>query len=337
MQYAPIVIPTLNRFDKLKKCLDSLQNNTHADESDVFIFVDYPPSEKYVLGYHKIKDYLTTEQFAFKSLNVVYRDHNFGANQNILEAYKEVFDQYDRLIVSEDDNVFAPNFLDYMNKCLDKFNDNNHVLGICGYSYPIEWEDDNATIVTPQSFFSCWGFGIWRQKEKTLRESLNVKSFRDMLNDKKFISNLRRNTPKNYCYLLIQCLKNHSELTDIVRSLYMLKTNCFCIMPKTSLVKNTGWDGSGIHGASFIDSNEGYDKQEISNNKNYDVLLPSKLDRNDVNEKKLNELYAPSKKLLWACNLIYRIILILGINRFFCWYDQHEGYKLMKKIANKII
>ena len=38
MKYAPIVIPTLNRYDKLEKCLESLSLNSGASHTDVYIF-----------------------------------------------------------------------------------------------------------------------------------------------------------------------------------------------------------------------------------------------------------------------------------------------------------
>ena len=54
MKYAPIYIPTLNRFGHLKKCLESLMANSWASKTDVFIALDFPPSEKYKEGWLKV-------------------------------------------------------------------------------------------------------------------------------------------------------------------------------------------------------------------------------------------------------------------------------------------
>ena len=57
-QYAPVWIPTLNRFEHFKRCLESLERCTGADKTDVYVGLDYPPSDKYVEGWKKIDAYL---------------------------------------------------------------------------------------------------------------------------------------------------------------------------------------------------------------------------------------------------------------------------------------
>lgn len=54
--YYPIVIPTLNRYEHFKKCVESLARNTHADKTELIVGLDYPPSDKYMEGYLKIKN-----------------------------------------------------------------------------------------------------------------------------------------------------------------------------------------------------------------------------------------------------------------------------------------
>ena len=39
---APILIPTLCRYEHFVKCIQSLKENTLANESDLFIALDYP-------------------------------------------------------------------------------------------------------------------------------------------------------------------------------------------------------------------------------------------------------------------------------------------------------
>lgn len=51
--YAPVLIPTLCRSEHFIRCIESLKRNTWAQYTDVFIGLDYPPSEKYFDGYCK--------------------------------------------------------------------------------------------------------------------------------------------------------------------------------------------------------------------------------------------------------------------------------------------
>jgi glycosyltransferase involved in cell wall biosynthesis len=46
-QYAPVVIPTLNRYDHFKACLESLEKCRGVDKTDVYVVLDFSPSEEY--------------------------------------------------------------------------------------------------------------------------------------------------------------------------------------------------------------------------------------------------------------------------------------------------
>ena len=58
MTYYPVIIPTLNRYEHFKNCVESLSNNLYANETELVVGLDYPPSEKYIDGWKKIKDYI---------------------------------------------------------------------------------------------------------------------------------------------------------------------------------------------------------------------------------------------------------------------------------------
>lgn len=42
MNYAPILLPTLCRYEPLVRCIDSLRRNAWADRTDLVIALDYP-------------------------------------------------------------------------------------------------------------------------------------------------------------------------------------------------------------------------------------------------------------------------------------------------------
>ena len=51
MKYAPVIIPTMNRYNHFYACLESLERCTGSEHTDVYVALDYPPSEKYVDGW----------------------------------------------------------------------------------------------------------------------------------------------------------------------------------------------------------------------------------------------------------------------------------------------
>ena len=78
--YAPVIIPTLNRYEHFIKCLESLEKCTGAEKTDVYVGLDYPPSEKYEIGWKRIDDYLAEKELSngFNKLIVFRRKENCG-------------------------------------------------------------------------------------------------------------------------------------------------------------------------------------------------------------------------------------------------------------------
>ena len=59
-KFAPVIIPTLNRYDHFHRLVESLSKSPEAKETELVIGLDYPPSEKYMDGFCKIRDYIPT-------------------------------------------------------------------------------------------------------------------------------------------------------------------------------------------------------------------------------------------------------------------------------------
>ena len=189
MIYAPVIIPTINRHAHLKKCLESLSNCKWADMTDVFVAVDYPNADTYWDGYRLVCEYLSNcKGLGFKSFKVIYRKENLFCTSkgNMGTLREDVFKEYDRVIETEDDNVFSPNFLVYMNKGLEKFENDNKVLAINGYKhfYPIKIRDN--TFFRQNVDFSAWGCGFWREKYRTMIEPLSTDYFKNKLSFSNF-------------------------------------------------------------------------------------------------------------------------------------------------------
>lgn len=242
-QFAPVLIPTLNRYEHFHRCVESLSKCTHADKTDLYIALDYPANDSHWEGYNKIKEYLN-EISGFKSLNIIQRDKNFGATQNIIDAREQVFQKYDRIILSEDDNEFAPNFLDYINKGLDKFENDHSVLAICGFSYPIKIPKSYNYNHYFSKVFSAWGYGIWKSKYDDIDWSIN--------NIKKFLKNpfniwKIKYVPYDLLFGLFHIIKTGIITGDRVFAFNNFLHNTYSVFPTISTVKNWGNDGSGIH------------------------------------------------------------------------------------------
>ena len=79
--YAPIKITTLYRYEHFKKCIESLSRCTGANQTELFIGLDYPAKEEHRSGYNQISNYVDTIQ-GFKEVHVFRRKVNYGPLKN---------------------------------------------------------------------------------------------------------------------------------------------------------------------------------------------------------------------------------------------------------------
>ena len=243
--FRPVIIPTLNRYDHLRKCVESLARCTYADKTDLIIGFDYPPSEKYVDGWEKIKAYLPTIT-GFKSVTILEESKNIGAanNGNKLRQYVKDLG-YDAFIITEDDNVFSPNFLEYVNWGLTTFKDDKSILAICGFKRVDVSSLKNNVYKFPR--FVAWGFGMWFDRREKLEQ------FRDAETQREFI----RKCPMSAIFsdrifgvsIIIGMLHAKQVYWDALPFMLPIEQQ-YCLFPKKSMVRNEGFDGSGIHGGN---------------------------------------------------------------------------------------
>ena len=163
---APIIIPTLNRYEHFKNCVESLKKDKLASQTELIIGLDYPPSEKYVNGYNSIKDYIPTI-CGFKEVIVLESKTNLGPIENVNRLKEYVKNKnYDSYIFTEDDNVFSSCFLQFINDALNKYRFDRNILSISGYSHKECYSFPSRFYFT---YDSCaWGLGCWINKENAL-------------------------------------------------------------------------------------------------------------------------------------------------------------------------
>jgi GT2 family glycosyltransferase len=142
MSNAPILLFTYKRLATLKQTVAALQNNPMAKESDLFIFSDGAKYESDEIIVAQIRDYLN-EISGFKSLKIIKAEKNKGLANSIIDGVTQVMELYEHVIVLEDDLITTPNFLDFMNSCLNKYRASEEVFSISGYSFNLGKEPGN--------------------------------------------------------------------------------------------------------------------------------------------------------------------------------------------------
>ena len=272
MIYAPVIIPTLNRYEHLKNCLESLSKCSGAENTEVYIGLDYPSRSEHLSGYKKIRDYLDNcGDLGFKKLTVIKRERNYGlgANGNYASLKDMIQKEHDCYISTEDDNIFAPNFLEFMNLCLCRYKDDLTISSVCGYNPSNVYKNKYEVLLTP--FVTAWCMGHWTLKEK----DYSVK-YMDVENVFKHITKRLKIwfvSPILYrmmCHMIL----HHKRFGDVCSSIYNIIHNQYQVRPSCNLVINNGFDGSGTNCEDTTTTNK--INQTISQEKHYPSIETEK-------------------------------------------------------------
>jgi hypothetical protein len=156
---APIVLFAYARPDHTRRTLEALAANQLAAKSDLIVYADAARTDREVEAVNAVR-VLIRRISGFRSVTLIERNENYGLARNIIEGVSEVLSQHDCIIVLEDDMLTSPFFLDYMNEALDRFANDERVVSIHGYVFPVSGP-------LPEAFFligaDCWGWATWRR------------------------------------------------------------------------------------------------------------------------------------------------------------------------------
>ena len=250
----PLAIFAYKRPAHLQKVLEATLQMKDFSAIKPHIFIDGPrnPNEmKLVIETREV-----AEQFALETGGTVTCSlENRGLSESIIGGVNSIFENYDSIIVLEDDLVGAKHFLEYSLNGLETYAREDQVSSIHGYL---------PNIVSPrdQPFFrrgaDCWGWSTWKDRWQSTEWNSNV--LLAALRNGKLERKLNLNGA--YCYSCM--LERHAAGTidswAIRWHVSMFLQNRLALYPSHSLIENIGFDGSGRHGGS----NRFYDTQAIN-------------------------------------------------------------------------
>lgn len=327
----PVLIPTLCRYEHLKKCIGSLALNSYAKFVDVYVALDFPVTEKHRKGYDKITEYLYGNFSEFASFTVIKRKHNYGSLDNTYALIDEILEKYDKFIFTEDDNEFAPNFLEYMFKSMNYFENDPKVLAVTGYSYPISYHTNNhGNVIMENAIFNMWGTGFWKSKYLKIKKAIHdekklLKDFSNNIKNYQFSeyrridyincavgSDINDKDVWNNCRML-------TNITDMSLGIYMPVSKMYLIMPTISKVRNNGFDGSGVycqntknidHRKIYADTYD-YSKQKIDNDRFFKFEFDGEESKTQIFED-INAFVQPGMKLRIRAGILLAMNTVLG-------------------------
>jgi len=240
--YAPVLICTYTRLYHLKRTVESLSKNSCAICTDLYIASDYPYDESHRPLVEEVRGYIKTIS-GFNSVNIILRDQNFGANANYYDALDCIFNKHDRVVIMEDDIVTGCHFLQYINDGLHLYGVGSGVFAVSGYMWPkLRTTLDTDTLLLP--LYNSWGTGFHRENFRKIVSNPSVSQ--NVLGDWPLFLKANLLIP-GIASPLLDMAEGKLHAWDVDCFLYILERDLLVLFPKNSLVKNIGFDGSGLH------------------------------------------------------------------------------------------
>lgn len=241
MKPSPIALFAYNRPVHLQRTIEALKQNALASESDLYVFSDAPKSIIQANMVMEVRQFIRQIR-GFKSVTIIERETNFGLARSIIDGVTTIVEKYGRIIVLEDDMVTSPYFLSYMNEALEKYADDDRVVSIHGYVYPVKQ-------TLPEAFFlpgaDCWGWATWKRGWNIFNK--DGQYLLDELKRRKLIHAFDFNGAYPFSKMLKLQIKgkNDSWAVRWYASAYL--AGKLTLYPGQSLVHNIGNDNSGSH------------------------------------------------------------------------------------------
>lgn len=256
MTYAPIVVFGFNRPDALKNTIASLLRNEEAKDSDLFVFVDGPRDGK--VGekekVKKVREYVKSIK-GFKSLHYTFSEKNKGLADSIIGGVSQVINQHGKIIVLEDDLVLMPNFLNFMNQGLERYQNEEKVFSVCGDAYKVDFPDDYDYDAYLYTRTDSWGWATWKDRWNTVDWELNDWDSveKNRIAFKQFQGSDVFRMLKGW-----KTGENHSWAIRFCYAQFVQRR--YTVLPNRSLVKNAGYGGTGTHCPEYCRYKFVYDK-----------------------------------------------------------------------------
>lgn len=229
------------RPQHLQATLNALSNNISAGSLPLRVYVDGARNPNEVSA---VSDVVKAAKSAhgFRNVSVVTRDSNHGLYDSLTSGISEAFNEYDAVLVFEDDILTSPYALQFLLDGLEVYKDASEVCSIHAYTPPIVKD-------LPNTFFlrgsDCWGWATWRDQWQSYRHDAS-----EMAREIKRLGlihefNLNGNYP--YYRMLRDRANGKNNSWAICWHASCFLSNKLTLYPGRSLVKNIGLDYSGEH------------------------------------------------------------------------------------------
>jgi hypothetical protein len=240
-QFAPIALFVYNRPQHTERTLKYLQQNAIAAESRLFIFSDAAKNPDEEDKVKEVRRLLKTVD-GFRKVDIIERKTNAGLANSIIAGVTQLLKDYKQVIVFEDDLISSPHTLTYFNEALNKYRNEDRVMHIGAYMYPLK------SNTLPQTFFyraaTSWGWATWQRAWDHFEPDINTLMAQFDAKKKKDFS---IDNTMNFWKQMEDFKKGNNDSWAIRWYASIFLKSGLTLNPSQSLVNNIGHDGTGVH------------------------------------------------------------------------------------------
>ena len=231
-----IVIVTYNRLQCFQRLLLSLERG-YYDKSAIDLIISIDKSDSDEIGL-----YADQYHWDFGNKIVVKHPENLGLRRHILSIGRYL-EEYDCIIVLEDDVTVTPNFVRYTKCCVKKYQNDKRIAGISLYSFPLNQHNrlpfypvKSKYDVFFMNYAQSWG-QVWMRNQ--WNDFYNwYKTHQEDFSNRKDLPYSISHWPKN------SWLKYHTR--------YCIEQNKYFVYPYYALSTNNGDPGIHAGGKSVL-------------------------------------------------------------------------------------
>lgn len=240
MRIATILF-TYNRPYHTNQVLSYLRNSYILPDM-LYVFHDGPKENCKMEDWNKVDSII--RKIDWCECMILSSKNNKGLAKSVIEGINYVLNDFDAVIVLEDDCIPAKGFMNYMYEGLIKYENDKEAWGITGFSWPINMEKNTDVDVYACGRIATWGWGTWKNRWMNYKKDINIV---DRIRSTPEGSIMLDTWGSDLDNMLENSVKKKNDSWAVYWALQVIESKGYYITPYESLIQNIGFDGSGTN------------------------------------------------------------------------------------------
>lgn len=292
----PILLITFNRPEHTHKVLSAIRE---AKPKELYVAQDGPRegNQNDVEQCLKVRQVISETVDWDCNLHTRFSDVNLGCGPGPMTGINWFFGQVERGVVMEDDCLPHPDFFQYCEELLERYDNDERVMYISSTLYDNKWKCEQSYDFSHYMITGAWASWAraWKGFDLDLL-SLNARKFRKHC--KRHLYSVVEADWWYFKVLEIQRDEEKKSYWDYQMQIHLFKNNGLTIHPRCNLISNIGFDEAGTHTLE----NDG--RGNLASHSILPLAHPSAI---HVNSRRDYECFAKTHSQGWIKDFISRL------------------------------